>query len=49
MELVSLSHMNVEKEVFNLDGRIRRSIVWFDVYGFKPFQKLMFHNLISKA
>ena len=47
MEVISSSHMNVEKEVFNLDVRIRHSIVWLDVYGFKPFQKLVLHYLIG--
>ena len=49
MEIISSSHMNVEKKIFNPDGRIRRSIVLFDVYGFKPFRKLVFHNLIGEA
>ena len=48
MEIISSSHMNVEKEIFNPDGRIRRPIVLLDVYGFKPFQKLVFHNLMVK-
>ena len=44
-----MSHMNVEKEIFNPDGWIRRSIILFDVYEFKPFLKLVFHNLIAEA
>ena len=41
--------MNVEKEVFNPYGGIRRSIVWLDVDGFKPFRKLVLHYLIGKS
>ena len=41
--------MNVEKKIFNLDGRIRRSIILLDVHGFKPFQKLVLHYLMGKA
>ena len=49
MKVISLSHVNVEKKIFNQDGRIRRSIVLFDVYGFQPFWKLVFHDLIDEA
>ena len=49
MEIISSSHVDVEKEIFNPDGRIRRSVVLFDVYGFKPFQKLVLHFLIGEA
>ena len=48
MEIISSSHVNVKK-ILNPDGRIRRSIVLFDIYGFKPFWKLMFHDLIGEA
>lgn len=48
MEIISSSHVNVKK-ILNPDGRIRRSIVLFDIYGFKPFWKLMFHDLIAEA
>ena len=44
-----MSHMNVEKKIFNLDGRIHRSIILLDVYGFKPFRKLVLHYLIGKT
>ena len=49
MEIISTSHVNVEKKIFNPDGRIRRSIVLFDVYEFKPFWKLVLHYLIGEA
>ena len=49
MEIISSSHMNVEKKILNLDGRIHRSIVLFDVYEFEPFRKLVFHDLIGEA
>ena len=49
MEIVSSSHMDVEKKIFNPDSRIRCSIVLFDVYEFKHFQKLVFHDFIGEA
>jgi len=36
VEIISPSHVYVEKKIFNPDGWIRCSIVLFDVYGFKP-------------
>ena len=49
MDVISASHVNVEKKTFNPYGRIRRSIVLLDVHGFKPFQKLVPHYIIGKA
>ena len=49
VKIVIAGHVNVEKEIFNPDGRIRRSVVLFDVYGFKPFWEFMIHYFISEA
>ena len=49
MEIITASHVNVEKKIFNPYSGICRSIICLDVYGFKPFRKLVLHNLIGKA
>ena len=49
VEVISTSHVNVEKKIHNLDGRVCRFIVLLDVNGFKPFRKLVLHYFISKA
>ena len=49
MEIVTASHVNMEKKVFNPYRGISRSIVFFNVYGFKPFRELVLHYLIGKA
>ena len=49
MEVVSTSHMNMEKKIFDPDGRIYRIIVLLDVYEFKPFRELVLHYLAGKA
>ena len=49
VDVISTSHVNVEKEIFDPYGRIGRSIVLLDVHGFKPFRKLVLHYLIDKA
>ena len=49
MEVISTSHMNVEKKILDPDARIRRTIVLSDVYGFEPFRKLVLNYLIGKA
>ena len=49
MEVISASHVNVEKKIFNPYGKICHFIVLLDVHGFKPFQKLVLHYFIGKA
>ena len=49
MEVVSASHVNVEKKIFNPYSGICHAIVRLNVYGFKSFQKLVLHYLIGKA
>ena len=49
MEIITVSHVNVEKKIFNPYSGICRSIICLDVYGFKPFRKLVLHYLTSKA
>ena len=44
-----MSHVIVEKKIFNPYSEICHSIVSFDVYGFEPFRKLVLHYLIGKA
>ena len=43
MEVISASHVNVEKKILNPYCGVCCSIVLFDVYGFKPFSKLVRH------
>jgi hypothetical protein len=49
MEIVTASHVYMDKKIFNPYSGICRSIVCFNVYGFKPFWKLVLHYLIGKA
>ena len=49
MEIITVGHMNVEKEVFDPHCRICCSIIRFDVYGFKPFWVFMIHYFICEA
>ena len=49
MEIISASHVNVEKKIFNPYSGIHCSIVLLDVHGFEPFRKLVLHYLIGKA
>jgi len=49
VEIITASHVNVEKKVFNPYSRIRRSIICFNVYGLKPFWELVLHYLIGEA
>lgn len=49
VEVISASHVNVEKKIFNPYGGVRRSIILLDVHGFKPFQELVLHYFIGKA
>ena len=49
MEIILVTHVNVDKKIFNPHGRIRRSIVLLDVHGFEPLRKLVLHYLIGKA
>ena len=49
VEIISASHVKVEKKIFNPYNGICRSILCLDVYGFKPFLKLVLHYLIRKA
>ena len=47
--MISMSHVNLYKKIFNPYSMICRSIVLLDVHGFEPFQKLVLHYLIGKA
>ena len=49
VEVVSPGHVDVENKVFNPNRRVRRSIICLDVYGFKPFWKIVFQYLIGEA
>mgnify|MGYP005834882337 CR=1 FL=1 len=49
MEIITVSHVNVEKKIFNPYSGICRSIMCLDVYEFKPFWNLVLHYLIGKA
>ena len=49
VDIITATHVNVEKKIFNPYSGICHSIVCLDVYGFKPFQKLVLHYLIGKA
>ena len=49
MEIISSSHMNVEKEIFDPYGRVCCPVILFNVYGFKPFGELVSHHLIRET
>ena len=49
MEIISASHVNVEKKIFNPYTGICRAIVRLDVHGFKPLWELVLHYLVGKA
>ena len=49
VEVISTSHVNVDKKIYNPYGRIHRSIILLDVHGFKPFRKLVLRYFIDKA
>ena len=49
MEIISASHVNAEKTIFNPYSGICCAIVRLDVYGFKPLRKVVLHYLIGKA
>src|SRR4051812_42537627 len=49
MEVISSDHMNVEKEIFDPHSQVSRSIILFDVHGFKPLRELMLHDLICRT
>ena len=49
MEIIAAGHVNVEKEIFNPYRRVCCPIIWFDIYGFKPFWEFMLHYFASEA
>ena len=49
VEIVTASHVDVEKKIFYPYCGICHSIVSFNVHGFKPFGELVLHYLIGKA
>lgn len=49
MEVVPISHVYVEEEIFDPDSWIGCPIVLFDVYGFKPVREVMFHYFVCET
>ena len=49
MYVITASHVNVEKEIFDPHRGVCCPIIWFYVNGFKPFWEFMFHYFVSEA
>ena len=49
VEVVSVSHMDMEDEVLNLDPRVCRSVVRLYVHGLESLWKFMIQYLIGEA
>ena len=49
MEIITVGHMYMEKEILDPYRGICCSIIRFDIHGFKPFWEFMFHYFICEA
>ena len=49
MEIITASHVDMEKKVLNPYRGICCSIIWFNIHGFKPFWAFVLHYLVSEA
>ena len=49
MEIISVSHMDMEDEVLNPDPRVCRSVVRLYVHGFESVRKLVIQHLIGET
>ena len=49
VEIVSVSHMDMEDEVLNPDPRVCRSVVCLYVHGFESLWEFMIQHLIGET
>ena len=49
MEIISVSHVDVEDKVLNPDPRVCRSVVWLYVHGFESLWKFVNQHLVGET
>ena len=49
MQIITVSHVDVEEEILNPYSGICCTIIRFDIYGFETLREFVIHNFISET